>query len=130
MGALGTINVTESATFLQRSDCWECSQLDAAKCYLYGVCVELKEGHLKERPRLKYPIPNQYGRRPTYEDPVHVSDAVHENWERMGGRYPKMRLTKEDKLIASSAIAEMMSSEIRGRNIAGMWENYLASQLL
>lgn len=45
--------------------------------------------------------------------------------------YSKMRLRKEeDKLIASSAIAEMMSSEIRGRYIAGMWEKYLASQVL
>lgn len=58
---------------------WECSQLDAAKCYPHGVCVGLKGGHLKERPRLKYLIPDQYGRRPTEEDPVHVSDAVHEN---------------------------------------------------
>lgn len=109
---------------------WECSQLDAAKCYLYGVCVELKEGHLKERPRLKYPIPDQYGRRPTDEDLVHVSDAVHENWKRVGERYSKMRLTKEDKLIASSAIAEMMSSEIRGRYIAGMCGKHLASRFL
>ena len=130
MGALGTINVTESATFLQRSDCLECSQLDAAKCYPHGVCVDLKEGHLKGRPRLKYPIPDQYGCRPTDENPVHVSDAVHENWERVGEGYFKMRLTKEDKLIASSAIAGMMSSEIRGRYIAGMWGKYLASQFL
>jgi hypothetical protein len=46
-------------------------------------------------------------------------------------RYSKTVLTKEkDKLIALSGIAQMMASQIRGRYIAGMWEKYLASQLL
>jgi hypothetical protein len=93
--------------------------------------MELRSGDVKERVRLKGLVPDEYGPKPVEIDPTEASDAAHENWKHVIERYSRTALTNaEDKLIALAGIAEMMSSPIRGRYIVGMWEKYLASQLL
>ncbi|KAI9774261.1 MAG: hypothetical protein M1840_004155 [Geoglossum simile] len=118
--------------FCQHQIAWECRHLNAAEHFPHGIpSMELKADDIKERSTLKYLIPDRYGRRPVGAIPAEASDAAHENWKRVIERYSKTRLTKEeDKLIALAGIAEMMDSQIRGRYVAGMWERYLASQLL
>ncbi|KAF2469748.1 HET-domain-containing protein, partial [Lindgomyces ingoldianus] len=100
--------------FCKHQIAWECHHLNAAERFPHG--------HL---------IPDRYGRQPISTIPSEVSDAAHENWKRVVERYSKTGLTEaKDKLIALAGIAEMMDAQIRGRYIAGMWEKYLASQLL
>jgi len=58
---------------------------------------------------------------------------AHENWKLAVERYSTTNLTKpEDKLIALAGIAQLMSNRIGKKvlYVAGMWETYLASQLL
>jgi hypothetical protein len=64
-------------------------------------------------------------------DKMEISDSAHESWKRVTERYSRTGLTNEsDKLIALAGIAELLSREIGGLYVAGMWEKYLASQLL
>jgi hypothetical protein len=56
---------------------------------------------------------------------------VYELWKRIVEAYSKMKLTvSRDKLIALSGIAKRFSEDTQCRYIAGMWLNYLESQLL
>lgn len=118
--------------FCQDQVAWECYHLDATECFPHGVSnMELRSGHVKERARLKSLMPNDYGPKPVEVDKMEVSDSAHESWKRVIERYSKTGLTKEsDKLIALAGIAELLSCDIRGLYVAGMWEKYLASQLL
>jgi Heterokaryon incompatibility protein (HET) len=111
---------------------WECRQIDAAECLPHGVpSMELREGDLKVRARSKTLIPDEYGPKPLNLDHLNASDCAHEGWKRIVERYSVYELTKQtDKLIALAGIAEMMSRQISGLYVAGMWEKYLASQLL
>ena len=61
---------------------------------------------------------------------------LYELWKHWVQVYSKMELTNsQDRLIALSGIARMMTTRmeeagIRDKYIAGMWQNYMASQLL
>jgi hypothetical protein len=55
----------------------------------------------------------------------------YDEWGKVVEVYSRTRLTKpDDKLIALSGIAKMMSAEIKDVYVAGMWRKNLASQLL
>lgn len=116
---------------------WECSHLDAAESLPHGVPkMELRpghSGHVIQRQRLKSMVPDDYGPRPLEIDRDQMSDAAHEHWKWIVERYSRTRLTYgEDKLVALAGIAQMMTNpgRISGLYVAGMWEKYLASQLL
>lgn len=111
---------------------WECRQLDAAECLPHGVpSMEISFDNLKVRTRPKTLLPDEYGPMPLDIDHLSASDRAHEDWKRIVDRYSTYELTKRsDTLIALAGIAELMSTKIPGRYVAGMWEKYLASQLL
>lgn len=113
---------------------WECKHADAAESSPYGLStMTLQAGTVAERTRLKALVPESYGARSLAPDVAEVSFDYHEKWKAIVERYSITALTKpEDKLIALAGIAELMSDRI-GENViyvAGMWEKYLASQLL
>lgn len=119
--------------FCQDQIAWECPELDAAEAYPHGVpTFELRSGSMAERVRLQSLL--AYSHDPGEEvimDIQHTSDIIHDHWKLVVERYATTSLTKPyDKLIAVAGIAQLMSSRIRGKYIAGMWEKYLASQLL
>jgi len=110
---------------------WECRHLDAAESYPNGApSTQLKSGEVIERVRLKALLPGEYGSQPFVVN-SEFSDATHENWKKVVERYSATKLTNDtDKLVALAGIAEVMAAHIPGRYIAGLWEKYLASQLL
>jgi hypothetical protein len=118
--------------FCQGQVAWECRQIDAAECLPHGVpSMELIADDLRVRTRPKALIPEEYGPKPLNIDHLNASDTAHEDWKRIVERYSLHELSKQtDKLIALAGIAEMMSRQIPGIYVAGMWEKYLASQLL
>jgi hypothetical protein len=118
--------------FCEGQIAWECAHLDAAESLPHGVSkMELKSGEVKERVRLKSLVPDDFGPKPIEIDAMRTSDAAHEDWKRIVERYSRTRLTfAKDKLIALAGIAEMMATRISGLYVAGLWEQYLASQLL
>ena len=118
--------------FCQDQIAWECYHLDAAECLPHGVSnMEVRSGNVRERARLKSLMPNDYGPKPVEVDKIEMSDSAHESWKLVTEKYSRTGLTNEsDKLIALAGIAELLSREIRGLYVAGMWEKYLASQLL
>jgi Heterokaryon incompatibility protein (HET) len=118
--------------FCEDQIAWECSHLDAAESLPHGVSnMELKFGEVKERVRLKSLVPEDFGSKPIEIDALRSSDVTHEDWKRIVERYSTTRLTlAKDKLIALAGIAEIMATRISGLYVAGLWERYLASQLL
>ncbi|KAF2419879.1 HET-domain-containing protein, partial [Tothia fuscella] len=118
--------------FCKHQIAWECRCLDAAEQFAHGVpSMGLQVGNVEQRSSLKSLLPDIHSRRPVSSILSEVSDAAHERWKKVVERFLKTGLTKEkDKLIALAGIAELMSNQIRGRYIAGMWEKYLPSQLL
>lgn len=118
--------------FCQNQIAWECRYMDAAERFPHGVPkIDHQIGDIDYMPKIKTLIPNPYGRNPISTIPNEISNAAHQNWKTIVERYSKTGLTKPgDKLIALAGIAEMMDSQIQGRYIAGMWEKYLASELL
>jgi hypothetical protein len=80
------------------------------------------------RTRPKAPIPEEYGPKPLNIDHLNASDTAHEDWKRIVERYSLYELSKQtDKLIALAGIAEMISRQIPGVYVAGMWEKCLAN---
>ena len=118
--------------FCEDQIAWECSHLDAAESLPHGVSkMELKSGEVKERVRLKSLVPDDFGPKPIEIDAMRTSYAAHEDWKRIVERYSRTRLTlAKDKLIALAGITQMMATRISGLYVAGLWEQYLASQLL
>ncbi|KAF2766267.1 HET-domain-containing protein [Teratosphaeria nubilosa] len=113
---------------------WECRHLDAAESLPDGVPdLEIKAGEVAGRERLKAAMPQEYGPRLLVADASERSIAAHELWKRIVERYSTTGLSEEkDKLVAIAGIAALISTQI-GRGvtcIAGMWEKWLASQLL
>ncbi|KAH9844870.1 HET-domain-containing protein, partial [Teratosphaeria destructans] len=120
--------------FCQDQLAWECRHLDAAESLPDGVPdLEIKAGEVAGRERLKAAMPQEYGPRVLVADASEQSMAAHELWKRIVERYSTTGLTEEkDKLVAIAGIAALISKQI-GRGvtyIAGMWEKWLASQLL
>jgi hypothetical protein len=108
--------------------------VDAAESLPHGIStMELKAGTVGQRTRLKTLVAEEYGRRVLAPNPADDSYEAHKNWKHIVERYSRTALTEDrDKLIALAGIAELMSSRI-GKNmvyVAGMWERFLASQLL
>jgi len=118
--------------FCEGQIAWECRHLDAAESYPNGApTCQLKSGEVMERVRLKALLPEEYGSHPFVVNKSELSDAAHENWKKIVERYSTTNLSDpKDKLVALAGIAEVMSAHIPGRYIAGLWEKYLASQLL
>ena len=113
---------------------WECRHVDASESSPYGLSTMTMEAdRITERSRLKALVPGNYGAGSLAPDAGEVTYDSHEKWKSIVERYSITALTKpEDKLIALAGIAELMSAYI-GSNVlyvAGMWEKYLASQLL
>lgn len=120
--------------FCQDQLAWECRQCDAAECLPLGIShFELEGSEVREGARLKALIPEEYGPQPIGIDLMQISRATHEDWKRIVEKYSTASLTKpQDKLIAIAGIAELLSTRI-GKGFtyaAGIWEMYLASQLL
>ncbi|KAL1605353.1 hypothetical protein SLS60_004901 [Paraconiothyrium brasiliense] len=105
-----------------------------AESHPYGVShMELRAGTVGERKRLKALIPGEYGPRSLAIGRTENAYTAHEDWKSIVERYSRTSLTKpKDKLIALAGIAELTSKRIGDKLIyvAGMWEKYLASQLL
>jgi len=134
---------------------WECWEKDYIESRTDGLpLVQLKEGVIVERSRLKGMIPSVDGKtlrrarlsrgrlkNGQYTDIDKGMELAvpsvycFEVWKRVVETYSKMRLTKAtDKLIALAGIAKIMSRRIfNGRDedyVAGMWRKNLESQLL
>ncbi|KAM0715008.1 hypothetical protein Q7P37_009473 [Cladosporium fusiforme] len=114
---------------------WECRLLEATENLPYGSSSDLqvKDGILLEKTRLKSSLPQDHGPRSLVPDPDTVAWQAHECWKRIIERYATTAITKEsDRLIALAGIAQMISRQIGSRvvYVAGLWEKWLASQLL
>jgi hypothetical protein len=123
---------------------WECCEMDAAECLPEGLpLLQLKAGVVVDGGRLKGIIPELDGRKlrearlkmavGAVDPDAHLLPEMYayEIWKHVVEVYSKTQLTQHtDKLIALSGIAKMMHGMIRDNYIAGMWEKYLASQLL
>jgi len=118
--------------FCEDQIAWECRHLDAAEYSPDGIpTLGVKSGKIQQRVRMKGLLPEEYGPRAQVIDSEEMTYAAHENWKRVVERYSTTGLTNaKDKLIAVAGIAEMMAPEIPGLYVAGLWEKYLASQLL
>ncbi|EXJ73751.1 uncharacterized protein A1O5_03513 [Cladophialophora psammophila CBS 110553] len=132
---------------------FECHELDRAECRPEGLPhLQMKAGQLVDQARLKA-MDREVGKRlrELRLASLHGSFRskglkwmvdgdeklyLYEVWKRMVEVYTKMELTDErDRLIALSGIARMMTRILRldgseDQYLAGMWQNYLASQLL
>ena len=111
--------------FCQDQIAWECGELDASESFRDGLpSYRLQGGDVVPGRRLKG-MP---------DSDLHDQDlpiAVYQRWKRVVEVYSKTKLTNPgDKLIALSGIAKMMSTEAGETYIAGLWREYLASQLL
>ncbi len=113
---------------------WECRHVDAAECFPHGVSkMELSSGRIAERARLKANLLERYNFKPLAQDLWNKTRDAHENWKHVVERYSATRLANlGDRLIALAGVAELVSYQIGNKvtYIAGMWESYLASQLL
>ncbi|KAL1614108.1 hypothetical protein SLS56_012189, partial [Neofusicoccum ribis] len=119
---------------------WECSEFDNAEGLPEGVPnFKVKEGEIVDEGRFKSLDPDTDGRRLREMRLRGLPDPdeglrnlyIHEIWKRIVESYSKTKLTmSRDKLIALSGIARMFSESTGARYVAGMWEQYLESQLL
>jgi hypothetical protein len=113
---------------------WECSHIDAAESYPHGIShMELGASTVGERKRLKALMSGDYDSNIRALGRIDTAYAAHENWKRIVERYSATSLTNpKDKLIALAGIAELTSKRMddRWEYVAGLWEKYLASQLL
>jgi Heterokaryon incompatibility protein (HET) len=127
---------------------FECRELDRAECRPEGLPhFQMKGGELIDEARLKG-IDKENGKRlreirlasrhraSSCGKEIDSKLFFYEIWKRIVEVYTKMELTQErDRLIALSGIARMMTSTMKAEGIddkylAGMWQNYIASQLL
>jgi Heterokaryon incompatibility protein (HET) len=127
---------------------FECRELDRAECRPEGLPhFQMEGGELIDEARLKG-IDKETGKRlreirlaprrrgSSSGKEVDPKLLFYEIWKRVVEVYTKMELTQErDRLIALSGIARMMTSTMKAEGnddkyLAGMWQNYMASQLL
>lgn len=113
---------------------WECRHLEATESLPYGTSnLEVKDGVVVETTRLKSSLAQDYVPRSLVPDAEHLAWQAHECWKRIIERYSTTSITKEsDRLIALAGIAQMSSRQIGSKvlYVAGLWEKWLASQLL
>ncbi|GME37879.1 heterokaryon incompatibility protein [Neofusicoccum parvum] len=126
--------------FCRNQIAWECSEFDSAEGHPEGVpTFKIKQGDIVDEGRFKSLDPHTDGRRLReirlmgLRDPDEGMENlyVYELWKRIVEVYSKTKLTmSRDKLIALSGIARKFSKLTGAKYIAGMWEQYLESQLL
>ncbi|KIW02166.1 uncharacterized protein PV09_06649 [Verruconis gallopava] len=114
--------------FCEDQVAWECAELDASEASADGISrLGHKNGLVQDRVRLKAftALTSQ------------METEAHANWKSIVERYSKTSLTKpSDKLIALAGIAELFHEQIAEQRqtqvkyVAGIWETFLASQLL
>ncbi len=134
---------------------FECREMDRAECRPGDLPqFQIREGELIDQARLKgitvhvgrslmeTRLADQYGLGSSLRQALAGMDDLdpkfflYEIWKRVVERYTRMELTeKRDRLIALSGIAKMMKSTLDAQGsddiyLAGMWQNYFASQLL
>jgi hypothetical protein len=104
---------------------WECGKLDAAESFRDGLpSYRLKGGDVIHGGRLKG-LPEQD------TNSQDLPRMAYQRWKRVVEVYSKTNLANgEDKLIALSGIAKMMSAQVGQTYVAGLWREYIASQLL
>jgi hypothetical protein len=109
---------------------WECCEMDAAEKYPSGLPSALERGAMT---KFKSLDPLIDGAKLRQRGP-HDADSrfyAYQLWPRIVEAYSNCLLTNSgDKLIALSGIAKKMTEIIQDEYIAGMWRQYLESQLL
>lgn len=143
--------------FCQGRIAWECSEFDEIEGRAQGIRdYQLSGGEIVTRSSVKSLIPYLNGDKAGIERPrvdkemqdLHPAPKGHESldpiprkdlqepWARIVEMYSRTDLTKEkDKLIALSGIARQMATVIGSESqpaeyVAGLWEPFLASELL
>lgn len=121
---------------------WECSEGNDAEGHPEGVeTLAIRSGAIVDEGRLKSLVPERDGKklRDTrlggFADPDRRLENIYafELWKRVVEVYSKTRLTMpRDRLIALSGIARWFSQTLLKDMdyVAGMWRQYLESQLL
>ncbi|CZR63271.1 uncharacterized protein PAC_13168 [Phialocephala subalpina] len=110
---------------------WECRELVASESARTGLPIfRVQAGDIVPGGKVKSLIPHNPTQRNPFLDPA-TPATLYTCWKQIVEVYSKTRLTNaEDKLIALSGIASMMYDQINDNYLAGMWQRYLASQLL
>lgn len=110
---------------------WECRELVASESARTGLPIfRVQAGDIVLGGKVKSLIPHNPTPHNPFLDPA-TPTALYTRWKQIVEVYSKTRLTNaEDKLIALSGIASMMYDQINDTYLAGMWQRYLASQLL
>lgn len=134
--------------FCKGSIAWECGRFTRAEGHPTGLPrFQLQHDRILPEVPLKGLNPFKHGKDlrkiqlgDSKEPDPHIPERHRygfELWARVVEMYSRMNLTKEkDKLIALSGIAQLMSTNILcskgvpARYVAGLWYNYLESQLL
>ncbi|KAJ4421747.1 hypothetical protein N0V82_003591 [Gnomoniopsis sp. IMI 355080] len=126
---------------------WECSEFEESEGYPAEIPKYVLRGdRILRKPLNKGLRPDEHGQelrklrlRGAPDPDAKLESDIHafELWSRIVEDYSKLDLSQgKDKLVALSGIAEFMatnvigSQESRARYCAGLWEKYLASQLL
>jgi hypothetical protein len=125
--------------FCHNQIAWECAEFHAAEGHPeVDFTLKAKLGDIVDEGRLKS-MNRKDGmalreiRLKGYSDPDHNMEDlwVYELWKRVVEVYSRTNLTvSRDKLIALSGIARNFSKTTRCDYVAGLWRNYLESQLL
>ena len=103
---------------------WECSGLEASEDFPVGIPPVLIRSDQDSLYKFFDEIVLQV------VDSNHPSPA-HAVWQRALSSYTHASLTKsEDKLIAIAGIARELSSNLSSDYIAGLWKEYMATELL
>lgn len=117
--------------FTQRQIFWECRERQTCETFPHGVPVQLQQSHLAiykgidpdvEGARLR----EQRGRL------SHPELNIYELWNSIVEAYTRGSLTSEDdKFVAIMGLAQHIQKLLSNKkNSAGLWEDYLADQLL
>jgi hypothetical protein len=109
---------------------WECRKLVAAEKYPKGLPPFLSRS---ANALFKNMDPHEYGAyfRELGDEDRDPKTFVYDLWEEIVRVYSSSLLTfSDDKLVALSGIAKQLQDKLNDRYIAGLWMNFLPSQLL
>ena len=112
---------------------WECHEMEACESFPDGLPESpdpltfiVRTGLKRIRPPAKHAVHDKKGNMP----PDFRLDG-HAYWDGIVDVYTRSSLTRqEDKLIALSGIAQVMSELLNDKYLAGLWKNHLSYQLL
>lgn len=124
--------------FCENQVVWECRELDAAESARDGVPnLRLQGGSIVAGGSLKSLVPYQARQSLPETSPTTATDQsyspadTYNRWKLVVEVYSKTKLTKsEDKLIALSGIAKMVSDQVHDEYQAGLWRHHMEHQLL